>query len=151
AASVRMVDAGSGSRNVGTIMFAVPLTRLRLQGSFRNFVQRIGYGAHQIAYALVPGRRDRVKFQAMLPAKFAERFKARSICRGIQLCSDYNHRLAGQRFTEGVQLARDHFERMNRVRIRRVASIDQMHQQAGALDVTKEAYSKTRALVRPLD
>src|SRR5579864_8689394 len=86
-----------------------------------------------------------MKFEAALFAKFAKRLETRAVGSGVQLGGHYNQRFFAEGIAERAEFPGDNFEGMNGIV---VAGVDQMNEQASALDVAQEADAQAGAFVR---
>jgi len=131
--------------------FAMRLLHFDFGIRLRNLVEGIRHRAYKFLYTFTGRCRDCVKFQAAFGTKLLQLFQLRPISRGIELRRDDDHRLLVERAAEGVQLARNHFKRVNGIFGREVARVDQMREQPRALNVLQKSDTEPGAFVRTLD
>src|SRR5260370_30251638 len=70
---------------------------------------------------------------------------------GIKLGGHNDHLFFGERFAESTQLTGNDFEGMHWIGVARVASVDEMNEQPGALDVAEKSNSEAGSQMRAFD
>ena len=70
---------------------------------------------------------------------------------GVKFGGDDDHGFFGERFAEGAELAGDDFEGFDWIGVGGVACVDEMNEEARALDVLQETNAEASALVGSFD
>ena len=92
-----------------------------------------------------------MKFNAALLTEITQRLEPCAVGCGVQLGRNHDHGLFDERFAEGGKLTLDDFKGVDRVIVGRIARINQMNKEPGALNVAEEANAEAGALVRAFD
>ena len=101
----------------------------------RQAIQRVSQRAYELRNAFAGGGGDGVKLDPARCAKFAQLVEARAIRGRVQLGGHDDRRFLGKLFAECSQLAFDDFVIAHRVAVGGVARVNQMRDEAHALDV----------------
>ncbi len=117
----------------------------------RQTVERVSHRPHQLWNAFAGSGRNGVELKASRNAEVAQFFQARAVGGRVEFRSHDDHRLGGKFFAEGGKLSTDNFEIVHGIAVGGVAGVNQMREQARALDVAKETDAKSYARVRPFN
>src|SRR5579864_1440298 len=123
------------------------IVRVRLLRLWQT-IERVGHRAYQRLDAFSGGGRNRKERQAAFLRKFAQAVETFMVAGRVELGGDDKFRLRGQSFAEGPQFALNNFKIADRIAVGRVAGIDEVGDQARALDVPEEANAQAGAFVR---
>ena len=121
------------------------------RGRFRERVERVGHGANNFLDALACCGGDGEEAVAALGAVGAERIEGRAIGGGVELGGDDEKRLRGERVARGGKLAANDFKVVDGIAGSGAAAVDEMSEEARALDVAEEANAKAGAFMGALD
>jgi len=121
------------------------------RGRLGDFVERVGDGQNELADAFTGGGGNSVEREIVRGAEIAEFFEMCAIGGGVELCGYDDHGFFAEQFAESQEFTVDDFVRVDWISVGEIAGVDQVDEDAGALDVTEETYAEAGAFVSPLD
>ena len=118
------------------------------RGGFGNFVEGVCDGKNEVANAFAGGGGNCMEGEIALLAEVAELFQACAVCGGVEFGRHDHHWLFTEACAESEQLAADNFKRSDRIGVGEIAGVDQVNEDASALDVAQKADAETSTFVR---